>query len=403
VATGKLSATKVAGKLKPGRHSDGAGLYLHVSDTGFRRWIYRFTINGRTSEKGLGSVDNVTLAEARALAAEARKIAKSGVSPVKEAQAIRKALSDKPTFNEIAQQYIDAHKSSWKNPKHSAQWPSSIKNHCQSILDVPIDELTTAQILGVLQPIWTKIPETAGRLRARIETVWDAAQALGHIDENRSNPARLKGRLDKLLPKLQKLSRGHHPAMPYENIPAFMKSLREKESVSSRALEFIILTAARSGEARGAVWSELDLEARVWTIPEERMKAGKEHRVPIYDRAAAIIEELQGFKKSDFIFPGGKKNRPLTDMAFDKLLEGNKDKAGATVTTHGFRSSFRDWVKECTGFQREIAEAALAHSVGDKAERAYSRGDALAKRREIMDAWGDYCLGKAAKGRWKLG
>ena len=407
MATGKLSATKVAGKLETGRYGDGGGLYLHVDQANNKRWIYRFTIDAKTSERGLGSLNDVTLAQARALASEARKTAKSGVSPVKEAKSVRKARSEKPTFGEVAIDFIATHKSSWKSAKHAAQWTMTIETYCSPILNIPVDEITTADVLKVLEPIWTRIPETAGRVRSRIENVWDSAQALEYIDENRSNPARLKGKLDKLLPKRQKLTKGHHPALPYDKMAGFMADLQEREAVAARALEFIILTAARSGEARGALWSEIDVKARVWTIPKERMKASKPHRVPLTDRALEIIAEMKKIRTSNFVFPGGKDTKPLSDVAPEMLMRRMNikytDDGGAAVTTHGFRSTFRDWVKECTTYQREIAEAALAHIVGDKAEQAYSRGDALAKRREMMDAWSDYCTGKPARGRWKLG
>jgi len=400
MAFGKLTATKVAGKLKPGRHSDGAGLYLHVDEKGSKRWIYRFTVAGKTSEKGLGPLSDVTLAEAREKAAEARKVVKNGISPVTAAKTLRVARSRKPTFGEIAAAYIENHRPSWKSQKHADQWATHINTHCAAILDLPITELTTAHVVSVLQPIWTKTPEAAGRVRNRIELVWDSAQAMGVIDENRSNPARLKGRIDKLLPKLQKLSRGHHPALPYEKLPGFMAELRATNTISARCLEFIILTAVRSNEARSAEWSEIDLAEKVWTIPKSRMKAGKEHRVPLCARALEIIDDMKPLKQNTLLFPGTRDKKPLADVTIDMLLRRMGVKyatdGSVLVTTHGFRSSFRDWVKEKTEFQREIAEAALAHAVGDAAEQAYSRRDALEKRRVMMGAWEAFCAGKSA-------
>lgn len=249
----------------------------------------------------------------------------------------------------------------------------------------PVDEIDTEAVLAVLQPLWQTRPETASRLRGRVEAVLDAARAKGHIPRNEANPARWKGHLDKLLPKRGTLSRGHHAALPYSDVPAFIAKLREKEAMAARALEFTILTAARSGEVLGARWEEINLAAKVWTVPANRMKAAREHRVPLSDRAADIIEELAEGKTSDCVFPGQRSARPLSSMALEIVLR----RMNIEATTHGFRSSFRDWAGEAT--PREIAEAALAHTIGDKAEQAYRRGDALDKRRKLMDAWASYC------------
>jgi integrase len=266
----------------------------------------------------------------------------------------------------------------------------TLRNYAAPLRDKPIDAVDTESVLSILQPLWQSVPETASRLRSRIEAVLDAAKAQGH--RHGENPARWRGHLDKLLPKRQKLSRGHHAALPYSQVPAFVASLCEREAVAALALEFTILTAARSGEVLGTHWPELDLEAKVWTIPAMRMKAGKEHRVPLSARAGTIIQRLAEVRTSDFVFPGQRSGKPLSGMAMEMVLRRMK----ADVTVHGFRSSFRDWCGEETHFPREIAEAALAHSVGNEVEVAYRRGDALEKRRGLMEAWADFIEGTPA-------
>jgi integrase len=243
-------------------------------------------------------------------------------------------------------------------------------------------------VLSVLRPIWQTKPETASRLRGRIEAVLDAARVRGHIPPNAANPARWRGHLDKLLPRARKLSRGHHPAMPFADVPGFVARLREREATAALALEFIILTASRSGEALGARWSEIDKHAKVWTVPAERMKRGVEHRVPLSPRAFEILEVMATATHGDLVFPAHKADRPLSNMACSMLL---RRMCVEGVTVHGFRSSFRDWAGELTNFPRELAEAALSHVVGDEVERAYRRGDALARRRRAMDSWAAYC------------
>ena len=257
---------------------------------------------------------------------------------------------------------------------------------------LPVDEIDTAAVLEILKPLWTRVPETASRLRGRIETVLDAARARGLIGPNEANPARWRGHLDKLLPKRQKLTRGHHAAMPFADVPQFMASLRERDAVAALALEFAILTAARSGEVLGARWAEIDFENAIWTVPAARMKGGRMHRVPLSRRALVILKKLHAARTGEFIFPGQRSGKPLSAMAMEMILRRMKAD-GATV--HGFRSSFRDWCGEVSTFPREVAEAALAHVAGDDTERAYRRGDALEKRRELMEAWGAYCEPKA--------
>jgi integrase len=259
--------------------------------------------------------------------------------------------------------------------------------YCEPIRKKPVDEIDTDAVLEVLRPIWQEKPETASRLRGRIEAVLDAARAKGHIPRNEANPARWRGHLDKLLAKRQKLTRGHHAAMDYAAVPAFIGQLRERAATAALALEFTILTATRSGEMRGAQWHELDLEKKVWVVPPTRMKAGREHRIPLCDRAVEIVKAMSEAKTGDFVFPGSDGKRQLSIMAMDMLLRRMK----VDITVHGFRSAFRDWAGNETEFAREIAEAALSHVIGDKAEQAYRRGDALEKRRALMDAWAKYC------------
>ncbi len=386
----KLSARTVATLTKPGRHADGNGLYLVIDPSGARRWAFLFTHDGKRREMGLGSAGAVTLAAARDLAFEARKRVAAGIDPLEARREAAKAIVGKPTFGPCALGYIAAHEASWRNAKHRQQWRSTLETYCTAIWDKPVDEIDTEAVLGVLQPLWQSVPETASRLRGRIEAVLDAARAQGH--RTGENPARWRGHLDHLLAKPQKLSRGHHAAMPYSEVPAFVASLREREALAALALEFVILTAARSGEVLGARWSEFDLAAKVWTIPAARMKAGREHRVPLSGRAMAILAKLAEGRTGDFVFPGQRPGKPLSGMAMEMVLRRLK----AEVTVHGFRSSFRDWCGEETHFPREVAEAALAHVAGDATERAYRRGDALEKRRGLMEAWAAFCEPRAS-------
>ncbi|MDI9848143.1 integrase arm-type DNA-binding domain-containing protein [Rhodoblastus sp. 17X3] len=400
---GKLT-TRAAATTKPGRYGDGDGLYLVVSATGASKWVFRYSWRGKVTEAGLGSRDLVGLAEARAKALEARKMVAEGKSPSLERKAAREAFLNRPTFGQIADSLIAAKSAEWRNDKHTAQWTMTLgETYCASIRNLPVEEIDTEAVLGVLQPIWLEKPETASRLRGRIEAVLDAARAKGHIPRNEANPARWRGHLDKLLPKRQKLTRGHHAAMPYSEVPAFLARLRERDATAALALEFTILSAARSGEVRGARWSEFDLEKKIWTIPAERMKAQRAHRAPLSDRAAEIVKTLEKAKTCEFIFAGAKGDKPLSVMAMDMLLR----RMDVDVTVHGFRSAFRDWAGNETQFAREVAEAALAHVIGDKAEQAYRRSDALEKRRSLMAAWAKYCdpglasnvvsIGKAAQ------
>jgi integrase len=329
------------------------------------------------------------LKAARDKAAEGRALVKAGVDPIAEWN--KADTGEVPTFGKAADAFLEARSGEWRNEKHRAQWAMTLTRYCGPIRDTSVDAIDTEAVLSVLQPLWSRAPETASRLRGRIETVLDAARARGFIGRNEANPARWRGHLDKLLPKRAKLTRGHHAAMPYAEVPAFFVSLREREALAARALEFCILTAARSGEALGARWDEIDLDAKVWTVPPARTKAAREHRIPLPDRAVAILRELEPARTGEHVFPGQRRGCPLSGMAFEMLLR----RIETPYTAHGFRSSFRDWAGNETHFPRVLAEHALAHVIGDKAEQAYRRSDALARRRELMDAWATHCEGAA--------
>lgn len=384
LALNKLNARGVTAITKPGRHGDGGGLYLVVDKSGAKRWVFLYRRDGTLREMGLGGLKAVTLARARELAGEARANLQAGVDPIGAKNSTPVAV---PTFGEEADDFIVAMGPQFRNAKHLDQWKMTLKIYAAPLRAKRVDEVTTADVLEVLKPIWLTKPETAARLRGRIERVLDAAKARGH--RSGENPALWRGHLDKLLPKRRKLSRGHHAAMPYGDVPAFVADLRKREAMAARALEFTILTAARSGETFGATWKEIDFDAALWTVPAERMKAGREHRVPLTPRAVEILNELAGLgANSDaHMFPGQREGRPLSTMAMDMILRRMK----VDFTVHGFRSSFRDWAGEETAFPRDVAEAALAHVVGDQTERAYRRGDALEKRRKLMAAWADFC------------
>jgi integrase len=377
----KLTARKVE-TAKPGKYSDGGNLYLIVSETGARKWVLRFTWRGRAKEMGLGSAASVPLADAREKAASARRKIAQGLNPIDE----RKRDGGIPTFGEMADYVRETLSAGFRNEKHKAQWKSTLETYAAPLRAKPVDTIATDDVLAVLKPIWTTKAETASRLRGRIEKVLDAAKAKGFREGE--NPARWRGHLDHLLPKPSKLARGHHAAMPYENVAAFIAELREREATAALALEFCILTAARSGEVLGARWSEIDLDKKIWTVPPNRMKAGREHRVPLSGRTVSVLKQLAKVKAGDFVFPGQVRSKPLSNMAMEMMLRRMQIE---NATVHGFRSSFRDWAGNVSSFPREVTETALAHVIGDKAEQAYRRGDALDKRRDLMDAWASYC------------
>lgn len=378
---GNLTARKVQ-TAKPGKYSDGGNLYLIVSPTGARKWVLRYMRRGRARELGLGSAAAVDLADARERAAQARRLIARGKDPIEE----KKRTAGVPSFGEMADSVRESLSTGFRNSKHRAQWKSTLESYAAPLRAMPVDSIATDDVLAILKPIWTEKAETASRVRGRIEKVLDAARAKGFRDGE--NPARWRGHLDHLLPKQSKLARGHHAAMPYEEVAAFIGKLRAKEATAALALEFCILTAARSGEVLGARWSEIDMDKKIWTVPANRMKAGREHRVPLSAPAVLILKELAKTKAGDFVFAGQARGKPLSNMAMEMMLRRMKIE-GATV--HGFRSSFRDWAGNVTNFPREIVETALAHVIGDKAEQAYRRGDALEKRRKLMDAYANYC------------
>jgi integrase len=373
-----------------GKHCDGGGLYLQVVEgaTGLTRsWLFRF----KERWMGLGPYPDVTLAEARQKALEARKLLLVGLDPIEQKRLSRAAANvvaaKTITFDQASAQYISSHRHGWKNAKHASQWEATLAAYVSPIFgNLPVTEIDAGLVLRALEPIWTTKPETASRVRGRIDAILDWAKARGY--RTGENPARWKGHLDHLLPKRGKVKKvEHHAALPYAEVPAFMVQLHGQNGAAARALEFAILTAARTGEVLGARWDEIDLATQVWTVAAERMKGEREHRVPLSEAAAAIIKTQAERREGNFVFPGAR-GAALSNMAFLMLLR----RMGVDVTAHGFRSSFRDWAGDQTHVQREVVEAALAHTVGDKAEQAYRRGDALQKRRALMQAWADYCV-----------
>ena len=372
-----LSARKVE-SAEPGKHGDGRGLFLFVKPTGARSWVLRYQLNGRRRDFGLGAYPEVTLANAREKALEARRLISEGRDPLSERKKT-KFLS----FMDAASALIESKRSGWKNAKHAAQWSSTLNTYAMPTLgDLDVKVIETADVVAVLKPIWNEKPETASRLRQRVEAVLDYATAVGvRVGDN---PARWRGHLDHLLPKPSKVRAvKHHPAMAHAEVPAFMASLAMREGVSAHALAFTILTAARSGETREMRWAEIDLDNCMWIIPAERMKAAKEHRVPLSDAALKLLGERRD--DSDLVFGSDTKpGKPMSDMSMTAVVRRMKLE---DITVHGFRSSFRDWAGETTAFPREVIEAALAHGIKDKAEAAYARSDLFDKRRDLMDAW----------------
>ena len=375
-----------------GMYHDGGGLYLQVSAAGAKSWIYRFMLDGRAREMGLGPLNVISLAEARKRAAECRKSRLDGIDPIeaRRAQRGRRKLEAgrAMTFDKCAAAYIEAHKASWKNGKHAEQWRGSLRNYASPVFgSSPVQAIDLGLVMKALEPVWRTKSETASRVRGRIEAVLDWATVRGY--RKGENPARWRGHLDKLLParsKIQKVE--HHPALPYDEIGEFTAVLRDQEGIGARALEFLILTAARTGEIIGARWDEVDFEEKIWVVPAARMKAGREHRVPLSGTALAILKQMNGIREGDFVFPGGKKTRPLSNMAMLAVL---KRMGRGDLTAHGFRSTFRDWAAERTNFQREVVEMALAHTIESKVEAAYRRGDLFQKRRQLMEAWAWFC------------
>ena len=390
--TGKLNPKTVAGALPPGRHGDGGNLYLLVEKAGSRRWLFIYRWAGKQREMGLGSLIDVPLAKAREKAAAARSLLADGLDPLE----IKAEKSRVPTFGELADETLESLLPGFANAKHKDQWSMTLREYAAPLRDSPVDTITTDDVLNTLRPIWSTIPETADRTRQRIERVLDAAEAKGYRPAGLRNPASWKGNLKHLLPQRRKLTRGHHPAMPYEKVRDLVSDLRSREALSSWALQFCILTATRSGEVLGADWNEIDSDNAIWSIPAARMKSKKLHRVPLSAPSLALLEKVKPYPGKGLIFSIGSKGKALSNMAMTMLLRGleqhyivvHGEKRAATV--HGFRSAFRDWAGSCTEYPRELAEEALAHTVGNAVERAYRRNDAMERRRRMMDDWGQF-------------
>lgn len=374
----KLSARAVATKDEPGLYGDGGNLYLQVADIDgkgiTKSWVFRFMLDGRARKMGLGSVETYSLAEARERARQARQQAADGIDPIEARlatrDAARKNAAERITFKEATEKYLAAHAAGWRNAKHRQQWRNTLAAYAYPTLATrPVEAIDAPLVNGAVAEIWTKTPETARRVRQRIETVCQWVRDGMPLPASKTRRAK------------------HHAAMPWQDMPAFIADLRSRESVSARALEFTILTAARTGETIGAKWAEIDLEAKTWTVPALRMKAHRQHTVPLSDRAVALLRDLPRESGSPFVFPGAKAKRPLSNMAMLECLRDLRE--GPTV--HGFRSAFKDWASEATNTPNIVSEMALAHTVSDKVEAAYRRGELIEKRRKLMKNWADYC------------
>jgi integrase len=388
--TYKLTAKQIV-SLPPGKHSDGGNLYVRVREGGSRQFVVFYRAGGKQREMGLGGAGagGMSLADARAKAEEIRAEIRNGHDPLATKAVIATRISV-PTFGEYADAYIASHEAGWKNKKHRDQWKMTLKVYAVAIRNKPVDKITTADLQQLLTPVWLSKNETATRLRGRIAMILNAARVEGHIAIDAPNPARFQGHLQLLLPKYSATNKGHYAAMEISAIPSFIAELRQNVSVAALALEFLILTAARTGEALGAMWQQIDFAVRLWTLPAGKMKGERVHQVPLCARAIEILKIVRKLSDSSdqYAFQGRRKNRPLSNMALEMVLRRMNL---TSVTVHGFRSTFRDWVGDYTTFPREVAEAALAHAVGDKSEQAYRRRSALAKRRELMNEWERYC------------
>lgn len=399
---GRLTALKLSRELAPGFHADGAGLYLQVTGGNAKSWVYRFSLRKKKRYMGLGSFPAVSLADARTKAGQCRALLQDGIDPIdarkaEQAQAALEA-ANAITFKEAARQYIDAHRAGWKNAKHASQWENTLAAYAYPTIGaVSVQAVDTALVGKVLEPIWAIKTETANRVRGRVERILDWAKSRGL--RRGENPARWRGHLEFQLANRAKVRAvKHHAALPYAELPAFMVELRAQEGFGARALEFTILTAARTNETIGAQRNETNATDKVWVVPADRMKAGKEHRVPLSSHAIAILRAATATKADDnaFIFPGGKWAKPLSNMAMAAVL---RRMGHGNITVHGFRSTFRDWAAECTNYPNEVVEMALAHAVGDKVEAAYRRGDLFEKRRRLMADWATYCSAPKAMTR----
>ena len=387
----RLTDRTIKAKKAKGYYADGDGLYLQVSKTGSKSWVFRFKRDGKARDMGLGSFPAVSLSEARQKAKEARQHREADRDPIAErdveAAQKRRAEAHGTTFKDCAEQLIASNEAGWRNAKHRQQWRNTLATYAYPILgDVPVADVNTDLVLKVIEPIWATKTETASRVRGRIERVLRAAKTRGLRDGE--NPAMWRGHLAEILPERSKIAPvEHHPALPYKDVPGFIARLRAKKGMTALALEFTILTAVRTSEAIGATFDEFDLAAKMWRIPGERMKAGQPHRVPLCDRAVSIVKELAATRSNEFVFPGLKPGEPLSSMAMLMMLRDMQP----GITVHGFRSSFRDWAGEETNTPHDICEAALAHTRKDKAHAAYQRGDLLEKRDTLMQAWAEHC------------
>ena len=385
---GRLTARRVATLSAPGKYGDGRNLWYRIRSDGSSGWVFRYTLRGRAREMGLGPGPDVSLKEARDKAAQARQLLRQGIDPIEARRKAYAARRRVPSFRQCVGEFIAAHEAAWRNRKHCRQWHNTLATYAFPVMgDQPVDAIGTDEVLCALQPIWQAKTETASRVRGRIERVLDWARARGLREGE--NPARWRGHLDKLLPKPTDVRAvRHHAALAWKDLPSFMDLLRKRTGLASRALEFAILTAARSGEVRGMRWSEVSHD--VWTLSARRMKGKREHRVPLSDRALAILDEMRGFgsEPGQRVFPGMRPGRPLSDMSLGAVL---KRMGRGDLTVHGFRSTFRDWAAEETHFPREVCEEALAHVLVSKVEAAYRRGDLFEKRRRLMTAWEKYC------------
>jgi integrase len=392
----RLNALTVKRAMAPGLYADGAGLYLQVTASGARSWIFRFRWHGGRRDMGLGSLDAVPLAKARQKAAEARQALADSIDPIAARNAAKAAetaeLAKSKTFKDAANDYISARKAAWTNPKHAAQWESTLATYAYPIIEkLAVGDIDVGHVTRILRPIWAEKPETARRLRGRIEAILDSAKAHGW--RTGDNPARWRESLKSIFPAYTELSSvEHHPALPYSEIGAFVAELRKQAGVAPRALEFLILTATRTSETTGARWSEIDMAKGEWRIPKERMKTRKKmkgpHRVPLSARSLEILRDMSRGRTGEFVFPSRKRDKHLSNGAFLAVL----DRMGrGDITAHGFRSTFRDWAAEQTNYPRDVAEMALAHAIGDKVEAAYRRGDLFAKRARMMADWAKHC------------
>ena len=417
-ALARLKAVTVARAKKPGLLADGGGLYLRIGPSGAKSWVFRYRRRdgerkGKLRDMGLGASHSLSLVEAREEAERCRKLLLRGTDPIEarrsEEATARVAAASAIPFRHCAESYIASHRAGWRNAKHAEQWEDTLERYVYPVFgDLPAQAVDTGLVLKVLEPMWAQKPETASRVRGRIESILDWATVRGY--RQGENPARWRGHLDKLLPKLSKAKRAkreatgrgeHYAAMPYQDLPAFMAELRGRAAVSARALEFTILTAKRTQEVLGARWTEINLSEKTWTIPAGRMKGEREHRVPLSGAAIAVLESIKLTREIDpkgFIFPGARAQEPLSNVAMLYLLQRSDRMNRRDVTVHGFRSSFRDWAAERTNFASEAAEMALAHIVSDKVEAAYRRGDLFEKRRQLAEAWAKFCESPAGAG-----